>query len=172
MRFFDRAEIRDALAYLRLVANRDDDAAFERVINNPARGLGDKSLQALRDQARTAATSLWQASKNLLASGAFPPRASGGLRQFIELIDSLAVDSATQTLADRVAICIDRSGLREQHKKDRDQERAQSKLENLDELVNAARGFVFDPDESTGMSELDAFLSQTSLDAGDAQGEA
>ncbi len=172
LRFFDRAEIRDALAYLRLVANRDDDAAFERVINNPVRGLGDKSLQALRDQAKTGETSLWQAAKGLLASGAFPPRASGGLRQFIELIDSLAVDTAAQTLADRVAISIDRSGLREQHKKDRDQERAQSKLENLDELVNAARGFAFDPDESPGMSELDAFLSQTSLDAGDAQGEA
>ncbi|MBD3815253.1 MAG: DNA helicase II [Halothiobacillus sp.] len=172
LRFFDRAEIRDALAYLRLVANRDDDAAFERVVNNPARGLGDKSLQALRDQARTAETSLWQAAKNLLASGAFPPRASGGLRQFIDLIDSLAVETAAQTLADRVAMCIDRSGLRELHKKDRDQERAQSKLENLDELINAARGFVFDPAESQGMSELDAFLSQTSLDAGDAQGEA
>lgn len=172
LRFFDRAEIRDALAYLRLVANRDDDAAFERVINNPVRGLGDKSLQTLRDQAKAASTSLWKAATTLLSSGAFPPRAAGGLRQFIELIDSLAVETATQTLAERVEACIERSGLREQQKKDRDQERGQGKLENLDELVNAARGFVFDADESVGMNELDAFLSQTSLDAGDAQGEA
>ncbi len=172
LRFFDRAEIRDALAYLRLMANRDDDAAFERVVNTPVRGLGDKSILTLRERARAEGVSLWRAAVNTLAGGKFPPRAAGGLRQFVELIEGLAQSTAEQSLADRVAAVIDQSGLRDMQQKDRDRERGEARLENLDELVNAARSFVFEVEAAAGMSELDAFLSQTSLDAGDAQGEA
>jgi DNA helicase-2/ATP-dependent DNA helicase PcrA len=172
LRFFDRAEIRDALAYLRLMANRDDDAAFERVVNTPARGLGDKTLLALRDMARAEGVSLWRAAQSALTFGTFAPRAAGALRQFLALIDGLAQSTAELALAERVEAAIAQSGLRESQQKDRDLERGEARIENLNELVNAARGFVFDAAESEGMSELDAFLSQTSLDAGDAQGDA
>ncbi len=172
LRFFDRAEIRDALAYLRLMANRHDDAAFDRVVNTPVRGLGDKTLLNLREMARQEGVSLWQAAQNALLSGKFSPRAAGGMRQFLALIEAMAEQTSELTLADRVAKTIEQSGLADMQQKDRDRERGAARLENLSELVNAARGFVLDAAESEGMSELDAFLSQTSLDAGDAQGEA
>lgn len=170
LRFFDRAEIRDALGYLRLMTNRDDDAAFERVVNTPARGLGDKTIMQLRDTARERQIPLWQAARHALATGQLAPRAAGGLTQFMQLIDALVSRTAESSLADRVAQVIEESGLRGLQQKDRDRERGEARLENLDELVSAARSFVFDPESAAGMTELDTFLSQTSLDAGDAQG--
>ncbi|ANJ68272.1 DNA helicase II [Halothiobacillus diazotrophicus] len=170
LRFFDRAEIRDALGYLRLMANRGDDAAFERVVNTPARGLGDKTIMQLRELARARQEPLWQAAQYAVAQGQLAPRASGSLTKFMQLIEGLSVETANETLADRVARVIEASGLRDLQQKDRDRERGEARLENLDELVSAARSFDFDPETAAGMSELDAFLSQTSLDAGDAQG--
>lgn len=170
LRFFDRAEIRDALGYLRLMTNRDDDAAFERVVNTPARGLGDKTIMQLRATARERQIPLWQAARHALVTGQLAPRAAGGLTQFMQLIETLVSQTIDSSLADRVALVIEASGLRGLQQKDRDRERGEARLENLDELVSAARSFVFDPESAAGMTELDAFLSQTSLDAGDAQG--
>lgn len=172
LRFFDRAEIRDALAYLRLISNRDDDAAFERVINTPARGLGEKSLQQLRDTARELGVSLWRAARQMTQTRALPPRALAALAGFLALIDDAAQDLAGQPLGVQVEQLIERSGLRVLHQNDRDQGRGEARLENLDELITAARSFVFDPAAVAGMDELAAFLSQTSLDAGDAQADA
>ncbi|WP_407276393.1 DNA helicase II [Halothiobacillus sp. DCM-1] len=171
LRFFDRAEIRDALAYLRLLHNRDDDAAFERVINTPARGLGEKSLQQLRETARTLGVSLWRAARQMVQVRALPPRAAAALAGFLDLIDTSATELRGSKLAEQVEQLIDRSGLRALHQNDRDRERGETRLENLDELITAARSFVFDPAAADGMDELGAFLSQTSLDAGDAEAE-
>ena len=87
LRFFERAEIKDALAYLRLVANRDDDPSFERVVNTPARGIGARTIDAVRDQARAAGTSLWRAAAQLVADGVLPKRAAEALWSFLRLID-------------------------------------------------------------------------------------
>ena len=172
LRFFDRAEIRDALAYLRLISNRDDDAAFERVINTPARGLGEKSLQQLRDTARELGVPLWRAAWQITQTRALPARATAALAGFLDFIDTAAQALAGQELGDQVAQLIEQSGLRTLHQNDRDSVRGEARLENLDELISAARSFVFDPVASEGMDVLAAFLSQTSLDAGDAEGDA
>lgn len=173
LRFFDRAEIRDALAYLRLVNHRDDDAAFERVVNTPARGLGEKSLQQLRDTAKSLGVSLWRAARQMVQTKALPPRAATALCGFLDLIDNQAAAIVGQPLAVQVEQVIEHSGLRSLHQNDRDRERAEARLENLDELISAARAFVFDASTATeGLDALATFLSQTSLDAGDAQADA
>ncbi|WP_455384468.1 DNA helicase II, partial [Acidihalobacter prosperus] len=170
-RFFERAEIKDALAYLRLVAHRDDDTSFERVVNQPTRGIGDRTLQLVRDQARTQGISLWRATTALLEGGMLSARAGSALRGFLELIDGLA--EATQGLAlhEQVERVVERSGLKEFFAKDKS-ERGEARVENLEELANAARGFRLEPEEHADMAPLDAFLAHAALEAGEGEGSA
>ena len=212
-RFFDRAEIKDALAYLRLIANRHDDAAFERVVNTPPRGIGDRTIDLLRARARREDTSMWEAVLGELTDSTLAGRAKNALRAFLELIEGLArdclvaepapalvqaaeytttagdpglaadevdaaiadADSANADeplpLAEQMDHAIVRSGLREYHEKDKTS--AESRLENLDELINVASRFERTPEDlEAGLSELAAFLSHAALEAGETQGEA
>lgn len=166
-RFYERMEIRNALAYLRLLLNRGDDAAVERVINTPPRGIGSKTLDTLRDCARTRQISLWQASAALQEEKLVPARALSALQGFSVLIDEL--DSGTDDLAleELVEHIIHGSGLIEYHQKEKG-EKGQARVENLEELVSAAKQFVAEEDE---LSPLQQFLDSAALDAGDAQAE-
>jgi DNA helicase II / ATP-dependent DNA helicase PcrA len=168
LRFFERAEIKDALAYLRLTANRDDDAAFERVVNLPARGIGARTLEALRAYARANATSLWRASGALIADG-LGARAAQALHGFLALIEALDRDTAGLELHEQVDHVIQASGLVEHHGKEKG-ERGEARVENLEELVSAARGFEPEPDSE--MRLLDEFLAHAALEAGEGQGGA
>ncbi|WP_372717212.1 DNA helicase II [Immundisolibacter sp.] len=167
-RFFDRAEIRDALAYLRLVANPADDTAFERVVNQPPRGIGDKTLETLRSDARAHNLPVWEVLCRLLRDGGLSGRAATALGGFHKLIEDLRAASQGQPLTDQATMAIRDSGLMTHYSKDTDG-RAEGRIENLDELVNAASLFV---NEEEDLDELTAFLSHAALEAGDAQGEA
>jgi DNA helicase-2/ATP-dependent DNA helicase PcrA len=174
LRFFDRAEIKDALAYLRLVANRDDDAAFERAVNTPPRGIGERTLDTVRQRARAERVSLWQAARAELAGHALAGRAKNALHGFVRLIDELAAACAggePLSLAEQIEQAIARSGLREYYEADA-RGSAESRVENLDELGNVAARFERTPEDlEAGFSELTAFLAHAALEAGEAQGE-
>ena len=165
-RFFDRAEIRDALAYLRLVANPNDDTAFERVVNQPPRGIGDKTIETLRGEARAGGLSLWVVLTRLLEGGGLPARAASALGGFARLIGELRAAGNGQPLMDQVTIAVEASGLKTHYAKDPDG-RGEGRVENLDELVNAASLFV---NEDEDLDVLTAFLSHAALEAGDAKG--
>jgi len=206
LRYFDRAEVKDALAYLRLVANRHDDAAFERAVNTPPRGIGDRTLDSLRQRARRDTLSLWESALAELGSDALAGRAKNALRGFLQLIEQLArdclapardfalagarlLDAGAPTeamvgdgepvdadeplaLSEQVEHALARSGLREFYEKD-SRGSAESRTENLDELVNVAARFRRTPEDlEAGLSELAAFLSHAALEAGEGQGEA
>ena len=168
LRFFERAEIKDALAYLRLVANRDDDSAFERVVNLPTRGIGARTLEALRDYARHNTTSLWRAAGALIGDG-LPTRAAHALHAFLSLVERLDKDTAALALHEQADHVIYASGLVEHHGKEKG-ERGEARVENLMELVSAARGFEPEPDSE--MRPLDEFLAHAALEAGEGQGGA
>ena len=170
LRFFERAEIKDALAYLRLIANPEDDGAFERVVNTPTRGIGPRTLDALRDHAREAGCSLATAVSELLEGGAMPPRAAGALRQFLDLIEGLRTATADLELSAVVAQVIEASGLPDHYRKAKDG-KGVDRIENLEELVNATRQFSREA-ESDEVDDLTAFLSHAALEAGEAQGDA
>lgn len=176
MRFFERAEIKDALAYLRLVANRGDDAAFERAVNTPARGIGERTLDEVRRLARNARVSLWGAAMLATQGTDLAGRARNALAAFMALVEQLAGETAELDLAERVDHVLVRSGLREHWAKEsRGGLDSESRTENLDELVSVASRFVrrIDDDDATeGMSELVAFLSYAALEAGEGQVEA
>ena len=109
LRFFERAEIKDALAYLRLVASRADDTSFERIVNLPTRGIGAKTLDSLRDAARSQGTSLWHAA-GMAVQGALPQRAAQALRSFLDLIEKLGQEVAGLELYEQVNHVIQHSG--------------------------------------------------------------
>jgi DNA helicase II / ATP-dependent DNA helicase PcrA len=166
LRFFERAEIKDALAYLRLIANRDDDASFERIVNLPPRGIGARSLDAIRETARGAGSSLWRAA-GALCSESEPSvgRSAGALRGFLQLIERLGVAIETLPLYEQVDHVIQHSGLIEHHQKDK-ADRGEARVENLEELVSAARGFEPESD----LPPLQSFLSHAVLESGEGQG--
>ena len=164
LRFFERAEIKDALAYLRLTQSRDDDIAFERVVNLPTRGIGGATLELLRNDARDNIRSLWRAGREL--ESALPARAAGALRGFFALIDRLAVEIAELPLHEQVKHVIQNSGLRDHHAKEKDT-KGEARVENLDELVNAAEAFA--PENDEGLSPLGAFLAHATLESGETQ---
>lgn len=166
MRFFERAEIKDALAYLRLIRNRDDDSSFERVINTPPRGIGAKTIDMLRHHARENEIPLWQAALQLLVQDSLTKRAATSVHLFIQLIENTAESLQGLDLDESVDAVIDCSGLKPYFKKEKG-ERGEARIENLQELVSAARQFEFDPDE--GMDDLAAFLAHASLEAGEGQ---
>ena len=169
LRFFERAEIKSALAYLRLLDNRNDDPSFERVVNTPTRGIGERTLQAVRDHARDHDQSLWQAAVGLVREGTLPARAGNALAAFLGLIDDLARDVDGLPLQEQVGLVVEGSGLIGHYKKEKG-EKGQARIENLEELVNAARGFRHDEEE--GLDPLAAFLAHAALEAGEGQGEA
>jgi DNA helicase-2/ATP-dependent DNA helicase PcrA len=168
LRFFERAEIKDALAYLRLMANRDDDASFERVVNLPTRGIGARTVDAMREYAKANATSLWKAA-GALASGELAKRAATAVVGFINLIESLDRDTRGYSLHERVDQVVQDSGLVEHHGREKG-ERGEARVENLRELVSAARGFEPEPDSE--LDPLNEFLSHAALEAGDTQSDA
>ncbi|MFO1454657.1 MAG: DNA helicase II [Steroidobacteraceae bacterium] len=175
LRFFERAEIKDALAYLRLVSNRDDDTSFERVVNLPTRGIGAKSLDTLRERARADGSSLWKAAQACIADGSLGAKAATAVQGFQQLIERLATDTAELALHETVDQVLNASGLLEHHKKEK-ADRGEARVENLLELVSAARGF--EPDEAplepgqAPMKPLEAFLAHAVLESGEGQADA
>ncbi len=168
MRFFERAEIKDALAYLRLILNRSDDPSFERIINTPTRGIGDRTVQSIRDHARAHNISLWRAAKDLLAANALAARAHSMVANFVQLIERLERETEGTALDERVEHVIQHSGLIEFFSKEKG-DKGESRVENLEELVSAARQFEYDDEE--GLDDLSAFLSHAALEAGEGQAE-
>jgi DNA helicase-2/ATP-dependent DNA helicase PcrA len=167
LRFFERAEIKDALAYLRLAASRADDTSFERVVNLPTRGIGAKTLDTLRDLARADGTSLWNAASRAVQGG-LPQRAALALRSFLQLIDQSAKEIAGLELHEQVDHVIQKSGLIQHFKTERG-ERGEGRVENLLELVSAAKGFS--PEGETDMQPLESFLAHAVLESGEGQAD-
>jgi DNA helicase-2/ATP-dependent DNA helicase PcrA len=184
LRFFERAEIKHALAYLRLLENPNDDTSFLRVVNFPARGIGARSIELLQDAARASGRSLVQ------SVGALSGKAGANLAGFVALIDGMRAATEGRTLREIIEHLLHASGLLDFYRADKD---GQDRVENLEELVNAAESFVTQegfgkdavalpvdeqaaaaPDADTGeiMSPLAAFLTHASLEAGDNQAQA
>ena len=171
VRFFERAEVKDTLAYLRLIANAQDDTAFERIINVPTRGIGEKTIDEVRLLAKSAELSLWQAALQLLDSQQLSQRARTALAQFISLIEQLREHTTNAQLDDQMAYVIQTSGLHAHYAKEKG-DKAESRLENLQELINAAKEFRYDQDEEEDeLPLLVAFLAHASLEAGDMQAD-
>ena len=168
LRFFERAEIKDALAYLRLISNRDDDSAFERVVNRPTRGIGARTVEAMRAHTRANSCSMWRAA-GAIASDELNSRAANAVLAFLNLIESMARETSGLDLQDKVDHAIHASGLIDFFRKDRG-ERGETRVENLMELVSAAKSFT--PDLAEEMSPLDEFLSHAALEAGEGQADA
>jgi DNA helicase-2/ATP-dependent DNA helicase PcrA len=166
-RFYERLEIRNALAYLRLLVNRSADAAIERVINTPPRGIGSKTLDCVRGCARSRQLSMWQAIAAVTEEKLLPARATGALQGFVALIDELDSGTGELMLEELVDHIVQVSGLLEFHKKEKG-EKGQARVENLEELVTAARQFSPEGEELTPLQQ---FLDSAALDAGDAQAD-
>ncbi|WP_462056534.1 DNA helicase II [Vibrio cholerae] len=169
MRFFERQEIKDALSYLRLINNRNDDTAFERVINTPPRGLGDKTLETIRFAARDRGCTLWDASVGLLNDQVLTGRAASALSRFVKLINALeeeGIDMPLHVLTDHA---VKTSGLLEMYQQEKG-EKSKVRIENLEELVTATRQFE-KPEEAQDMTMLTAFLTHAALEAGEGQAD-
>ncbi len=166
LRFYERAEIKDALSYLRLIANRDDDPAFERVVNLPTRGIGAKSLEGLRAAARAGGISMWRAAAMAPAA----PAVTG----FLTLIERLDQDSRDLPLHEQIDHVIQNAGLIEHFRKDK-QDRGEARIENLEELVSAASVFNADAISPGATDEklppLAAFLAHAALESGEGQAD-
>jgi DNA helicase-2/ATP-dependent DNA helicase PcrA len=160
LRFFERAEVKNALAYLRLAANPDDDVSFVRAVNFPPRGIGARTLEQLQDAAAAAQSSLYA------AIGSLPGRAGASLAQFGRLIEALRGAAACGSLPELVAATIQQSGLAAHYRSERE---GQERLENLEELVNASTSFVAEQAAAEGGDPLTDFLAHASLEAGDNQ---
>ncbi len=169
LRFFERAEIKDTLAYLRLIASRADDTSFERVVNLPVRGIGAKTLDTVRDHARAHATSLWNGALSCV-QGELPQRAALALQAFLTLIDKLASEVRGLELHEQVDHVIQMSGLIEHFKKEKG-ERGEGRIENLLELVSAARGFSPETEAEAELSPLESFLAHAVLESGEGQAD-
>ena len=173
-RFYERLEIKNALAYLRLLANRNDDTAIERIINVPTRGIGGRSLDVIRTVAREENVSLWQACARCVNENLAGSRAVNAILAFLELIDKLQSECEGLELHEKVERVIANSGLIQHHEKEGG-EKALARKENLEELVNAASNFddvaLGDEVDVKSPAFLAAFLDQASLDAGDTQAD-
>jgi len=171
LRFFERAEIKDALAYLRLLENRADDTSFERVVNLPTRGIGARTVDEIRDYARANAISMWEAAMSN-AGGGLSSRAAGAVQKFMALIDGLAHETEDLELHETVEHMIERASLIPHYKKEKG-EQGETRIENLEELVSAAQGFEpLDPEESEDeLPPLAAFLAHAALEAGEGQAD-
>jgi len=170
LRFYDRQEIRNALAYLRLVYYRHDDAAFERVVNVPTRGVGNKTVTDLREHAREQSISLWQACVERLQLGLIKGKANQSLTGFIALIDELSASQDDLSLSQLTEQAIDQSGLKDFHAKEKG-EKGQARVENLNELLSATRDYTQENEPDDGLSPLATFIAQAALDAGEQQAD-
>jgi DNA helicase-2/ATP-dependent DNA helicase PcrA len=168
LRFFERAEIKDALAYLRLISNRNDDSSFERIVNRPTRGIGARSVDLMRNYTRANSCSMWRAA-GAIASDELASRSANAVMAFLNLVERMARDTEDLDLADKVDHVIHASGLIDMFKKDKG-EKGETRVENLLELVSAAKSF--EPDPAEEMSPLNEFLSHAALEAGEGQAEA
>ncbi|MFA5959385.1 MAG: DNA helicase II [Tatlockia sp.] len=168
VRFFERAEVKDTLAYLRLLANPHDDTAFERIVNFPTRGLGEKTLEALRELAKNQQISLWQAASVLLLSKTLALRAHSALTQFVGLIDQLTLQTNDMDLDKQIDAVLKQSGLFDHFAKIKG-DKTESRLDNLQELINAAKQFRYEQEEEDAVPLLTAFLAHASLEAGEMQ---
>ncbi|MCX7120415.1 MAG: DNA helicase II [Gammaproteobacteria bacterium] len=168
-RFFERAEIKDALSYLRLMVNRNDDAAFERVINTPVRGIGQTTLAKIRELATEKAVSLWAATQQCIDTNLFSARAHSALSGFTQLIDQLNNETAKLKLAESVDLMLLRSGLLQAHSEDKS-EKGLSRAENLKELISATADFVV-KSEHDDLPEIEAFLADVVLETGESQAD-
>jgi len=166
MRFFERAEIKDALAYLRLIANRDDDPSFERVVNTPTRGIGARTVDIVRDHARRIGVSLWRAAQEIIADDRLPKRSANALWNFLKLVEELDERTRAMQLHEQVDHVVTKSGLIPHHLKDTTTN-GEARVENLQELVSAAKDALID--EDSDMPPLMEFLSYAVLESGEAQ---
>lgn len=173
-RFYDRLEIKNALAYLRLISNRDDDTAMERVINVPTRGIGGKTIEEVRLHARTEGVSMWRAANEVVELNKLSARAANALQAFIDLVNQIAQETEDTDLHEQTEHAIKKSGLIEHHLKEKG-EKAQARVENLEELISAARQYLstWQPDKegNENSTPLTAFLDDAALDAGEAQAD-
>jgi DNA helicase-2/ATP-dependent DNA helicase PcrA len=168
LRFFERQEIKDALAYLRILNNRDDDAAFERIINTPARGIGNQTISLVRDAARSLELTLWQACLHMIQNEQLKGRSAKVIQQFVNLIDQLEDDSAHLNLDQQANHVIQHSGLKAMYKAEKG-ERAEARIENLNELISACQTFEIDPELEEEQSKLTGFLTHAALESGESQ---
>ncbi|NOZ51920.1 MAG: DNA helicase II [Gammaproteobacteria bacterium] len=197
LRFFDRAEIKDALAYMRLIANRNDDAAFGRIVNTPTRGIGDKTVSVIRDYARTGDLSLMQASHAVIEDKRLSARASNAVKAFLSLIETVTNDTSDLELHELIEHVIHTSTLYDYYDKDKS-EKGQGRIENLQELLSAAQFFekehienehiipksantendkhyhadnhyLDDENQGNSQDKLSAFLSHAALESGEGQ---
>jgi DNA helicase-2/ATP-dependent DNA helicase PcrA len=170
-RFFERTEVKDSLAYLRLLNNPNDDAALERVINKPARAIGEKTTSIIRLQARESGLTLWQAAGECVSQGKFASRAGSAVSAFILMVENMRERMQDWTLGSQMQGVIDESMLVSHYEKE-PRERMETRIENLRELVNAADAFILPlEDADAGLTELQSFLSHAALEAGETQGE-
>lgn len=168
LRFFERAEIKNVLAYLRLLLVRDDDASFERVINLPSRGIGEKSLDVLRSYSRQSNISLWAAARSLIDARQLAGRASAAIAQFLALIDGIDDAAQGRTLSEKVELTIDLSGLIPFYEKEKG-EKSQNRVENIKELISATSEFEQTLSGEDLGAALSLFLSHASLESGHVQ---
>ena len=166
-RFYERLEIKNALSYLRLMLNCHDDVAFERVVNVPPRGIGDRTLELVRELARTNTVSLWAASKTMIEEKRLAARASNAVAGFLQLINEISGQLDELPLAEQAENAIQHSGLIEMHRREKG-ERGQARVENLEEFIGACNNFEA---EDKDLPVLPQFLDQVALDAGDRQAD-
>lgn len=169
-RFFERQEIKDALSYMRLTANRHDDASFERVVNTPTRGIGDRTLDIVRQVARDNQITLWESALQVIKHKMLAGRATAAIQRFLELIETLASETADMPLHVQTDRIIRDSGLKAMYEQEKG-EKAQARIENLEELVTATRQFSYQ-DEDEDLMPLQAFLSHAALESGESQADA
>ena len=165
MRFFERAEVKHALAYLRLIAAPDDDGAFLRVVNFPPRGIGARSLETLQERAQAQGTSLWQVA----AAGAVGGKAGMSLAAFLKLVEAMRATTRDLGLAETVEHVVHASGLLSHYQAEKD---GQDRIDNLQELINAAQSFMREAEREVGENvddPLTSFLSHAALEAGETQ---
>ncbi len=167
LRFFERAEIKDALGYLRLVFSRADDASFERVVNLPARGIGAKTLDTIRNYARANTCTMWEAAGACIQE--LGARTGQSLHAFMLLIEQLDQQTRALPLHEQVDHIINATGLVAHYQQERG-DRGEARVENLNELVSAARGF--EPDGEAQTAPLASFLSHAVLESGEEQADA
>ena len=166
-RFYERLEIKNALSYLRMMLNCHDDVAFERVVNVPPRGIGDRTLELIRELAREQSTSMWSAASLIVSEKRLAARATNAVAVFIELINEMSGQLDELPLVEQAENAIQLSGLVDMHRREKG-ERGQARVENLEELVNACRNFEA---EDNDLPVLPQFLDQVALDSGDRQAD-
>ena len=166
-RFYERLEIKNALCYLRMMLNCHDDVAFERVVNVPPRGIGDRTLEQIRELSRASGCSLWEASNTMVNEKRLTARAANSVSGFMVLINEMSGQLDELPLSEQAENAIQHSGLVDMHRREKG-ERGQARVENLEELVNACKNFEA---EDSDAPVLPQFLDQVALDAGDRQAD-